>query len=184
MPLGEIAEVDTGVVAHGPLGGKARLLHDAPGPGRVPYVDARDLSTGRLRWLRYAPAEMHRPKRPALFECDKLLIQRLRGQGPVRAWLDRTGRYAGHTLTVVRPRAGCPVPLPDLLSLVQSPLVDALIRLQHGARLDLYPRDVAAIPVPQSWVAGQVASPAEAWGLSGAEVERLHAVAATPGHGR
>ena len=72
----------------------------------------------------------------------------------------------------------------DLLSLVQSPLVDALIRLQHGARLDLYPRDVAAIPVPRSWVAGQVASPAEAWGLSGAEVERLHAVAATPGHGR
>ena len=74
-----MAEVDTGVVSHGPGGGKSRLISDTAAPGRVPYVDARDLAAGRTRWLNYQPALMHRPKRPELFTSPKVLVQRLRG---------------------------------------------------------------------------------------------------------
>ena len=38
---------------------------------------------------------MHRPKRIGLFSGPKLLIQRLRGSGPVHAWLDDSGLIAG-----------------------------------------------------------------------------------------
>jgi len=182
VPLGELCEIDTGVVSHGPLGGKARLLHDAPGPGRVPYVDARDLAQGRLRWLRYDPPSMHRAKRPGLFECDKLLVQRLRGRGPVRAWIDHDGRYAGHTLTVVRPLDGCPVPLERLHALLTSPLVDGLTRLSRGQGLDLYPHDVAAIPVPRAWLTHPQLDLPEALGLSSADAARLAAAAPDPAH--
>src|SRR5690606_41165788 len=91
VPLGELAHVDTGLVAHGPGGGKARLLRDGPGPGRVPYADARDFFAGRHTWLVWEPALMHRAKDPAVFEAPKLVVQRLRGRGPVRAAIDREG---------------------------------------------------------------------------------------------
>ncbi|NCG19869.1 MAG: hypothetical protein GWP91_12745, partial [Rhodobacterales bacterium] len=41
VPLSSLCLVDTGLVAHGPDGGKARLLYDEPGERRVPYADAR-----------------------------------------------------------------------------------------------------------------------------------------------
>jgi hypothetical protein len=172
--LGDWCEVDTGVVSHGPLGGKARLLHDGPGPGRVPYVDSRDLQTGRRQWLRYAPEEMHRPKRPALFTGPKILVQRLRGRGPVRAWIDRDGLYAGHTLTVVRPLNDT-VPLEEILALLTSPLVDGLVRIERGDRLDLYPVDVRSLPVPIAWRTDPGVPLATAWGLSPKGEARLRA---------
>ena len=174
VELATLAEVDTGVVSHGPDGGKARLLHDEPGPGRVPYVDAADLQRGRTRWLAYTPERMHRAKRPELFENPKLLVQRLRGKGPIRVWLDRTGLYAGHTLTVVRPLGDVP-PLEKLASLLQAPEVDGLLRLERGQRLDLYPRDLAELPVPRAWLDGQAAPLAQAWALDPTQVARLRA---------
>ena len=176
IPLGELCEVDTGVVSHGPGGGKARLLHDGPGPGRVPYVDARDLKTGRRRWLSYEPERMHRAKRPELFEGPKLLVQRLRGQGPVHAWLDTDGLYAGHTLTVVRPTDGR-TPLARLLELLTTPEVDGLLRIERGARLDLYPHDVASVPVPLRWLTDADVPLIEAWGLDESDRARLAAMA-------
>ena len=172
VELGTLCEVDTGVVSHGPGGGKARLLSDQPGEGRLPYVDAKDLHSERVRWLRYEPESMHRPKRLGLFSEPKLLIQRLRGSGPIQAWIDTDGLIAGHTLTVVRPEDPR-LELSRLLELLKSPLVDALIRIERGSRLDLYPRDVASIPVPRSWLEDSSQSLADGWALSSTEVSRL-----------
>jgi hypothetical protein len=172
--LGELATVDTGVVCHGAHGGKARLLFDQPGEGRVPYADARDFFANRSRWLEYSPDIMHRAKSPALFEPAKIVIQRLRGKGAVRARIDRTGMVVGHTCTVVVPH-DVRVSLDDLLDLVRSTEVDQLIRIERGERLDLYPRDVASIPVPRAWLTGHAMPLREAWGLDEAQATRLGA---------
>jgi len=173
VPLGELCHVDTGLVAHGPLGGKARLLRDAPEPGAVPFVDARDLFQGRSRWLAYRAQEMHRPKSPALFEGPKLLVQRLRGGGPVRALVDRSGVYAGHTLLVARPHPCCPVSPERLLEVVQDPVAQAVNRVERGPRLDLYPQDLRGLPVPRRWLRGEPAGLHAAWGLDAAQASTL-----------
>ena len=172
VPLGSLAIVDTGVVAHGPDGGKARLLHDQPGPGRVPFADAKGFFSGVRRWLDYDPSRMHRAKTPALFEGPKIVIQRLRGRGALRAAVDRSGLYLGHTCTVVVPRPDCP-PLEPLLDWIRSPVVTAITRIERGERLDFYPRDVASIPVPKAWLRERNCAPIEALGLSVKEMARL-----------
>ena len=177
VPLSSLARVDTGVVAHGPHGPREALLHDEPGPGRVPYADARDYFAGARRWLEYRPDLMHRAKTPELFEHPKLVIQRLRGRGSVRAAADLDGTYVGHTCTVVSPDATCPVPLERLLALVRSPLVDGLTRIERGQRLDLYPRDVGAFPVPRRWLTGDDVDLVQAWELEVDQIERLEAIA-------
>jgi hypothetical protein len=174
-PLGALAYVDTGLVAHGPEGGKAALIHDVPGPGRVPYADAREFFSGQKKWLEYKPKSMHRAKSPALFEPPKLVIQRLRGRGPVRAAVDRSGIYVGHTCTVVVPQDPR-LDLDRLYTLVTSPLVDAIIRIERGQRLDLYPRDVASIPIPIAWLGDPQLSIEDAYGLSPDQVKRLQNV--------
>jgi N-6 DNA Methylase len=171
-PLGGLAWIDTGLVAHGADHGKATLIHDQPAPGRVPYADARQFFSGQRRWLDYRPAVMHRPKSPALFESPKVVVQRLRGRGPVRAAVDRTGVYVGHTCTVVVPQDPR-VDLDRLCALISSPLVDALIRIERGQRLDLYPRDVASIPVPTAWLADPRIPLDRAFGLNEVHVQRL-----------
>lgn len=176
-PLGQLCEVDTGLVAHGPGGGKARLLTDEPLPGTVPYADARDFFAGTTRFLHWRPDEMHRPKRPELFEDAKIVVQRIRGRSAVRAAVDREGLYVGHTCTVVRPW-GPGLDLDALVTLVQSSLVDGYTRIRGGGRLDLYPRDVAAIPVPRRWLVDPTIELATAFGLDAASVERLAEVAA------
>ncbi|MBK9371968.1 MAG: hypothetical protein IPN01_37700 [Deltaproteobacteria bacterium] len=179
--LGDLFEIDTGVVAHGPGGGKAALLSDEPGPGRVPYVDAQDLKVGRVRYLLYAPERMHRAKRPALFLGPKLLIQRITPPGQVLVTLDEGDTFAGHTLNVLRPRAGACLDgvtaleaLGRVQRLLRHPLTPGLLRLERGPRLDLYPHDLAAIPLPPGWLrASDDADLGAAYGLSPAEVARL-----------
>ncbi|MEN0061830.1 MAG: TaqI-like C-terminal specificity domain-containing protein [Myxococcota bacterium] len=174
--LGTFCEVDTGLVAHGAHGGKARLLCETPTSGTVPYADARGFFAGRHGWLHYRPHEMHRPKRPALFESPKIVIQRLRGRAPVRAAVDRKGIYVGHTCTVVRPLDPS-TDLERLLELIRSPLVDGYTRIRCGVRLDLYPRDVRSMPVPHGWLERPGQGLAEAFGLGPSEVERLYVAA-------
>jgi len=172
LPLGELCIVDTGVVAHGRDGGKEHLLHDAPGEGRVRYADARGFFAGRIRWLSYEPERMHRAKRPSLFAPAKVVIQRLRGRVPVRAAIDRSGMYVGHTCIVAVPKDGR-LGVDRVLAVVTSPLVDGLLRIERGDRLDLYPRDVASIPVPRRWLTEPELPLADAYGLTGADVARL-----------
>ncbi len=171
-PLGDFATVDTGVVSHGSHGSKRVLLHDTPAPTRVPYVDARDLVENRTRWLDYRPDTMHRAKTPELFEHPKVLVQRIRGRGAIRAWVDRSGLYAGHTLTVVRPDRASLSP-EAIQALITDPLIDGLIRMERGSRLDLYPRDVRSIPVPLCWLTGDTPRLSRAFGLSDSQVERI-----------
>ncbi|MEQ1507839.1 MAG: hypothetical protein ABMB14_36760 [Myxococcota bacterium] len=175
-PLGSLAWVDTGLVAHGPEGGKAALIHDAPGGGRVPYADAKEFFAGQRRWLEYRPGAMHRAKSPALFEPPKIVIQRLRGRGPVRAAVDRQGTYVGHTCTVVVPRDRR-VDVDRLCTLLTSPIVDGLVRIERGQRLDLYPRDVAAIPIPTQWLDDPSVPLETAYGLRPDQVKRLTSIA-------
>jgi len=173
VPLGSLALVDTGLVAHGPQGGKARLLSDEPEEGRVPYADARGFFVGERKWLDYQPAQMHRPKKPELFEQPKVVIQRLRGRAPVKAAIDTEGTYVGHTCTVVQSRDER-LSLEAVLELVTSPLVDAITRIERGTRLDLYPKDVAAMPVPEQWLEeGARESLDQAWGLDDVSRVRL-----------
>jgi hypothetical protein len=175
-PLGELARIDTGVVSHSPAGGKARLLHDAPGPGRVPYADAEDFFAGRRRWLHYLPSQMHRPKDPALFEPAKVVVQRITGRRPVRAEVDRDGVFVGHTCTVVVPRPGVELPLEAIAALLRDPAVRGLLRIERGYRLDMYPHDVGAVPVPVAWSGGEIGPLQEAWGLDEGELGRLRAL--------
>lgn len=179
--LGDFFEIDTGVVAHGPGGGKAALLKDEPEPDRVPYVDAQDLRAGRLRYLRYAPEQMHRAKRPGLFLGPKLLIQRITPPGQVLATLDEGDTFAGHTLNVLRARPGVFLSaeaalqaLRQVQRLLAHPLTPGLLCLERGPRLDLYPHDLAAIPLPPGWLtAANDADLGAAYGLSPDEVARL-----------
>ena len=167
-PLGELCEVDTGLVAHSHLGPKSRLLHDAPGPGRVPFADARDFFAGKRRWLEYGPdVVMHRAKRPELFEGDKLVLQRLKGRRPLRVSLDRSGTYVGHTCIVARPLTP-DVDLSRLRELLESELLMGVLRIGHGPRLDLYPRVLRQVPVPR-----RAGAPEQAWALTSAQRERL-----------
>lgn len=174
VPLGELCLVDTGLVAHMPGSTREKLLFDEPGPNRVPYADAKEFFAGKHRWLEYAPAQMHRPKRPEMFEGPKIVIQRLRGDGVVRAALDTQGIYVGHTCNVVIPRPITPnVPLERLLDLIRSAVVNGVVRIERGDRLDLYPRDVASFPVPRSWLHDPTTTPEKAWGIGAKETAQL-----------
>jgi SAM-dependent methyltransferase len=173
LRLGELCLVDTGVVAHGPGRSREALLHTGPGPDRVPYADAKEFFQGRHRWLEYRPERMHRAKRPEMFEHPKIVVQRIRGKSAVKAAIDREGIYVGHTCTVVCPRRPERVPLDRLRHLILSPLVDAVTRIERGQRVDLYPRDVAAFPVPRSWLEDSGVPLEDAWGLEDEQVERL-----------
>jgi hypothetical protein len=148
------------------------LLSDGPGDGRVPYADAREFFAGRTRWLSYEPARMHRAKSLALFAAPKVVVQRLRGAGPVRAAVDHAGIVVGHTCLVVVPRDGRLDP-ERALALLTSPLVAGLLRIERGPRLDLYPHDVAEVPVPARWLASPDVSLADAFGLDATDVARL-----------
>ena len=128
------------------------------------------------RWLEYEPGRMHRAKRPEMFEEPKIVIQRIRGANAIRASIDRTGTYVGHTCTVVCPRGEPPIPLQRVLELICSPLVDGVTLIERGRRLDLYPRDVAAFPVPQAWLRDASLPLDRSLGLVPADVKRLEAV--------
>lgn len=175
--LGEHCLVDTGVVAHFPGGSKKRLLSDHPREGLVPYADAREFFSGERRWLDYRPEAMHRAKRPSMFEQPKIVIQRLRGKRPIRAEVDHSGTYVGHTCTVVQATSESAPSLARLAELVRSPVVDAVTRIERGGRLDLYPKDVAAFPLPLAWLEDENVNLEVAFGLKPSEVRRLEQIA-------
>jgi hypothetical protein len=175
--LGEHCLVDTGVVAHLPGGSKKHLLEDEPRHGLVPYADAREFFSGERRWLDYRPEAMHRAKRPSMFEEPKIVIQRLRGKRPIRAEVDRTGTYLGHTCTIVQPHSEEAPSLERLTELVCSPVVDAVTRVERGGRLDLYPKDVAAFPLPLAWLEDASITLEAAFDLLPGEVSRLEEIA-------
>ncbi len=174
VPLGTLARIDTGVVTHLPGGSREHLLHDLPGPGRVPYADARDFFAGRRRWLDYRPDRMHRAKSPELFEPPKIVVQRIRGRH-TRAAVDTEGVFVGHTCTVVVP-TDARVPIERLRDLIASPLAAGLQRVERGARVDLYPRDIGRMPVPVAWLRDATLSLADAWGLGEGGAARLAAL--------
>ena len=136
-------------------------------------MDAADLAQGRTRYLQYRPEEMHRPKRPTLFTGPKVLVMRIRGEGALRAWVDNEGRYAGHTLTVVRPFTS--MSAERVHAFLIDPAVLGLLRLLYGDRMDIYPKALRALPVPRRWLDDASVGLAEAWGISAEEVERLRA---------
>ena len=175
-PMGDVCLVDTGLVAHGPDGPKSRLMRDGPGPGVVPYADARDFFRGKNKFLSYEPRRMHRAKQPSMFEQPKIVIQRLRGKNPIRAAIDRSGIYVGHTCTIVQPLPTCPVSLSRLLELIMSPVVSAITRIERGHRLDLYPHDVAAFPIPLRWWDSPDTPIKEALELNDQQLDRCAAI--------
>jgi SAM-dependent methyltransferase len=172
VELGELFEVDTGVVVHGRGHRRADLVCDEPGPGLLPYADAKDLRSGRRRWLDYQPDRMHRPKRPALFDGPKLLVPRVVADRAIEAYEDRDGLWVGHTVNVLRPRDGAP-PLELVATLLRSPAARAILRLERGERLDLYPRDLRSLPLPRAWLSSPELPLSEAWGLDPERWARL-----------
>ncbi|MCB9687364.1 MAG: hypothetical protein H6738_13820 [Alphaproteobacteria bacterium] len=176
VTLGSLATVDTGLVAHGPAGGKGSLIHDEHAPGRKPYADARDFFAGNRRWIDYVPGKMHRPKSPALFEPNKVVVQRIRGKGPVKAAVDRNGTFVGHTCTVIVPKHP-QLDLDRLVGLVTDPLISGFLRLERGQRIDLYPKDVASIPISMDWLSTPGMTVAEMLGLTTESEARLERAA-------
>jgi hypothetical protein len=57
--------------------------------------------------------------------------------------------------------------------LITDPLVDGLLRMERGSRLDLYPKDVRAIPVPMAWKENPTLPLSTAWGLTTEQGQRL-----------
>ncbi len=176
-PLGELFEVDTGVVVHGRGHRREDLVSDAPGEGRLPYADARDLRAGRRRWLDYQPDRMHRAKRPALFEGPKLLVPRVVADRPIEVFEDTTGLWVGHTVNVARPLDPS-LELAPYAALLRAPLTRAVLRLERGERLDLYPRDLRSLPVPRAWQEDPSCTLREALSLEPAQWERLQQLGA------
>ena len=172
IPLRELCLVDTGVVAHLPGGSKEALLFDEPGPGRVPYADAKEFFRGEHRWLLYEPAKMHRAKQPCMFEVPKIVVQRIRGKQKIRAAIDTDGIYLGHTCTVVVPKTET-ISLEKILSVIRSPYADGLMCIERGQRLDLYPRDLGDFPVPVGWMDADELQITESFGLTAGEADRL-----------
>jgi len=150
--IAELARVDTGLVAHGPKGGKARLMREQPGEDTVPYADARGVFEGVHGFLAYRPDEMHRAKDPELFEAPKLILQRVHSRGPLRVKADRTGLYVGHTCIVVVPHD--PAQLEPLERYLSSDEAWGQLRVARGDRLDVFPRDIGQIRVPESVLSG------------------------------
>ncbi len=175
VELGALFEVDTGVVVHGASHRRADLVGDQQRPGLLPYADARDLRTGRRRWLDYQPERMHRAKRPALFEGPKLLVPRVVGERPLEAIVDRSGLWVGHTVNVLRPIAAG-LDLERMASLLRSPAIRGVLRLERGDRMDIYPRDLRALPVPRRWFSEPALDPRAAWGLGAGDWARLESL--------
>jgi len=107
-----------------------------------------------------------------MFEKPKIVVQRIRGKGSVRAAIDHSGIYVGHTCTVVQPRESS-IDLETVLKVVRSPLMDGLTRIERGIRMDLYPKDVAALPFPTSWLEDTDIPLDEAFALTRSQVARL-----------
>ena len=170
--LGEIGLVDTGVVAHMPGGSRERLISDEWSDGLVPYADAKDFFEGRRRWLNYQPDLMHRSKSRQVFEQPKIVIQRIRGKGNIKASIDRTGVFVGHTCTVVQPK-NARIPLERILELIQSPVIAAIMKIERGQSIDLYPKEVASFPVPTAWFRDSSLSIEMSLGLTEEEQSRL-----------
>lgn len=172
VELGSLFEVDTGVVVHGAGHRRADLVGDEPGPGLLPYADARDLRSGRRRWLDYQPERMHRPKRPALFEGPKLLVPRVVADRALEVHVDPGGLWVGHTVNVLRPTGDTPG-LERVAALLRSPAVRAILRLERGERMDVYPRDLRSLPVPRAWLTRPEIPLRQAWGLGSEDWARL-----------
>lgn len=176
VPLRAVATVCAGLVVQGPGGGgREQLVFDEPGEGRVPMADADQFFSGRRSWLDYRkPHTLHKALSAEAFEGEKVVLQRARGAGTIRSGLDADGIYVDHSCTLIRSTALRPE---RILELVRSPLLDAITRVEHGDRFDLYARDVAQFPVPRAWLDDEEISLAAAWGLNEAEVRRLEAIA-------
>lgn len=175
VPLGSVALVDSGMIIEGPNGGGDGLIFEEPGEGRVPLADAQQFFTGRRSWLAYLPNRLHKPKAATPFERPKVVVQRLRGRGPVRAGVDIDGTYVDHSCTMVVPEHG--LSLERVLEVVRSPLADAVTRVEVGERFDLYPRELALFPFPKAFLFDATITLEDAWELSASQVQRLKELA-------
>lgn len=177
VPLRAVASVSSGLVVEGPEGGGAeQVVFDTPAEGRVPMANAHQFFVGERSWLEYHPGKLHKPLRPEVFTRPKVVVQRARGPGGIRAGLDFDGVYLDHTATLVASEV---LPPERLLDWVRSPLVDAVTRVEHGDRFDLFARDLAEFPVPRAWLDDPTIPLATAWALDDPAVRRLETLART-----
>lgn len=172
--LGDICYCITGFVAHDSNTGasKDRLVTaDAADPSAKPYLEAKEVAgpfaiLAPVRYVRYLPPEMHRPKFPQLFERPKLLVHRVTGRGGLRASVDRTGIYVNHSFDcVVRfcdltdapiyargtpegQKLSASVSLDALAAVLNSSAMSGYFRLKHGSGMDASPANLRALPLP------------------------------------
>lgn len=176
VDLERVAELLTGLIVQGPSAGQERLIYEEDAEGRVPYADAKDFFSRRLGFLDYQPEQIHKPMRPEDFQQPKIVVQIARGMGAIRAAIDWDGVFLDHSCAMVVPKPTS-LPLERLLELFRSPLVDAVIRVEQGRRVDLHLQALARFPVPRAWLEDDHVSLEQAWGLSRDDVERLQNIA-------
>ena len=173
VPLGTVARVSAGItlVEQGQRI-PSDLVTDRPGEGRVPFAETRRFFAGEHRYLLYKPARLHRATERSLHEDPKVVVQRSRRAGPIRAEVDRAGIYVGDSLTVVAPEKDGvdPDPIHELLT---HPALEGWLRVHYGRVTDLTPRILASIPFPKAWNNGVSGGLAAAWGVEEALLEGL-----------
>jgi hypothetical protein len=115
-------------------GDKRRLITANKDARRAkPYLEGRDIQRYAMRptgrYIRYIPAEMYSPRRPELFETEKIVSQSMLSKMRLVATLDKEGFYVEQSLVCIIPHgiitkdtASSRVPLDFILGVLNSRL--------------------------------------------------------------
>ena len=171
--LGDLCYAVIGAVPHHTDTGRSKdaLIFNEPTTAQSkPYLEGKEIDRYSLRWqgryLSYEPEEMHRPKFPALFENEKLIVRNISGSSGLMAVYDDQHFYANDTVSLcvkwenlehvdaplnIRrpdpPRHADRYHLLYLLGLINSRLINFYFWVMMGGGLHVYPALIRSLPI-------------------------------------
>lgn len=139
LPLKNICYVTFGLRSCAPgkgKGGKERLIHTNPQKKSAkPYLEGREIKRYEEDWneryIDYFPDEMYSPRKPELFETEKIISQTMLSGDKLIATYDEKKMFVEqsllccipHGILTSKPLDYCPPNLKFLLSLLNSQLI-------------------------------------------------------------
>jgi len=155
--VGDFYSVMNGLVGHHPETGEgvARLVSSSSEIAEArPYVEAKelshmDLSPKNSRFISYLPEEMHRPRKPELFESCKIMIPAIQDREFLISYHDSSNLYCNHTMILINSleKDG------NLIGLFCWLRTKHVIEFLKNIRLvgnGINPADIRAIPYPEN----------------------------------